>query len=542
MSDPLADDRRLAAEKRNQWLSSIHASSSSSNNNSSSSIPSSTRPQQGHAVTTQNDNQYHQNNNNNTTDGQNYHHANPTLSESTSTTFSKPKLKLIEKSTQDIIKEREEELNRFSDILNPLTEKKKFIEKLKKEQEQAMKKERQEKEKLLKAYRTDPHIGKKTISIDYPNIDNRMALNSPTKPSESLETIFESVESNDLYSEPCIIQIRFIDGTITKAKFNSNDKLTQVCQYIFSSEKGKDYKNIRIRIPAARILQSGGNSGNHGGNSGGGNGGDITSTSHSIEFSTSTTISYFNNTNMSLYTLEQLNLCPNGNIIIENDMTDYGFGEKDLKSDKTSEPMNYLPVEYFLQYAGSSYRLKGDTWEEKQKFRERQREKDVKQCKLEKIQKKKELDMVRKRLEEDKKERNEKKHQLLLSSNVHETSTTKDIHLSSLINDKDDKSHHYDSLKNFFTVHSSCSIQVRLPHGGSIVRIDSLLGGNTLKDLFDAIQQNSSAVNVSMNDCVFIVQFPHAEYDSSVFKRITLLDAKLVPRGSIVLESNRRRE
>ncbi|KAG2389449.1 hypothetical protein C9374_014009 [Naegleria lovaniensis] len=540
-SDPLADYRRLAAEKRSQWLSNL-----SSN--------------QVNPTTVSNNN----NNNTHSTTTMSSSHSDPTntntSSRSINNTPNKPKLKLVERSTQDIVKEREEELNRFSDILNPLTEKKKFIEKLKKEEEEALKKERQEKEKLLKAYRTDPHVGKKSTSIDYPNIDNRMALNSPTKPLESLETIFEAEESHDHLSEPCIIQIRFMDGSTTKAKFNSNDKLTQVCQYIFSSEKGKDYESIRIRIPSSRILSSNNsnnsnnninNSNSNSNNNSNSNSNNNNNASTSSDSSTLKSMindtklpTYFNNTNMSLYTLEQLHLCPNGNIIIEKDVSENGFGEKCLKSDKTSKPMNYLPVEYILQHAGSSYRLKGDTWEEKQKFRERQRDKDVEQSRMEKMNKKKELEMVRKRLEEDKKERNEKKTKQ--NDSETEVNHTQSTHSMTNLHTDDDDSH--DDLKkkktsngksacSSSTLQSPCSIQVRLPNTGSTVKIDSLLGGNTLKDLLDAIIQNTNGVAVSVKDCVFIVQFPHAEYDSSVFKRTTLLEAKLVPRGSVVLES-----
>ena len=458
--EQLSEYRRLAAERRIRMGGSSSESSSAS---SSTSLPSSktTKP----------------------VDPANDQKNKPSETK-------KPKLHLTEVSAEEQLKKREEEVSMYSDVINPKTEKKKFLEKAKLEEEARMKKEREEKEFILKSLRTDPHVGKKSKAIDYPNIDNRVALNSPTKPSEKLETIFENVnEEEEEDAVPCIVQIKFMDGSATKTKFTSKDKLTQVCQYILQSEKaqGDDYKlGIKLKIPSSNLK-----------------------------------IAYFDKNTMAKYDLAEVGLCPNGTVIIEKDSTENGFSLSHMKEDTSSKSITYMPVEYLLEYAGTSYRLKGESWEEKQKFRDRQREKEVQEHKEEKLKKKKELEAVRKRLEEDKKEREMRNSKSPSVGSSSSSSPAKQISLSS-------------SLKPSDAKNASCCVQVKI-FNGATVKIDSLIGNNTLHDLFKAVS-DKAGLDVSASETVFMQTFPNKDYESSKFKHTHLYETNVVPRGSLVLE------
>ncbi|EFC46822.1 predicted protein [Naegleria gruberi] len=244
---------------------------------------------------------------------------------------------------------------------------------------------------------------------------------------------------------------------------------------------------------------------------------------------------------MNLYNLKELELTPNGNLIIENDESEFAFTINNLIQDlNINHELNYLPVEYILQNFGSSYRLKGDTIEEKEKFRNRQREKEIEHAKLEKLKKKKEMEQVRRNLELDKKERLEKLEKLNnLSSNSHSPSAIFDSSNSNSNsnNSSNSSSNNVISISSC-NINTPCSIQVRLPNGNCVKIENTLYGKNTLNDLYQQVLLKISSdglKDIRFDDLQFRRQYPNMDFDSRQFKKVTLLEAQLVPRGLIVL-------
>ncbi|KAL0480968.1 hypothetical protein AKO1_013627 [Acrasis kona] len=166
--------------------------------------------------------------------------------------------------------------------------------------------------------------------------------------------------------KPCTIQIRLLDGvTFKTSEFTTQDKLSDICDCIFAHSK---------EIGAFDEYNNG------------------------INLITSFPRRKFTNESMEATTLEQAGLFPSGTVNVERD-TENNNGYK-IKQQVFIDPRRLEAV--------ASWRLKGDSFEEKERFKNKLRDEEISRKEKEKIEKKNELKRLRMQLEEDKKLRMER--------------------------------------------------------------------------------------------------------------------------------------
>ncbi|KAL9655399.1 hypothetical protein ABK040_011240 [Willaertia magna] len=282
--------------------------------------------------------------------------------ETTINTTNNKKLKLKEYNIDEIIKQREENAKLL--IFNEINkDKKKFKEKLLEKEKENLKMELLEKEKLIKQLRNDPYVkgNKKKINNSNMEID--------------IITI-NNEDNNKIEYDPCIVNIKLLNNENIKITFNGNDKLITIINYLYHSIYSNNNNLNKEEDNEINYLKL-------------------------IIFN-----KIYDKHNINNFTLKQVGLYPKGSLFLSID-TINGI-DKNLiikKEDYNKEEINNLKL---LEEYNNKYKLKGDSYEDKLKFRERQTLLEKEKIKKEKLEKKRELELIRMKLKEDKLERMEK--------------------------------------------------------------------------------------------------------------------------------------
>lgn len=163
-------------------------------------------------------------------------------------------------------------------------------------------------------------------------------------------------------SVPCALQIRMLDGEVLKAEFQSEDLLTTVCEYVCSQGEGEWYK---LGIVLSTVFPR---------------------RKYSLE-------------EMQKLTLRDVGLVPKGNVVVEKQHN--GFILKQEPKYKYVYENNVCSViDVCSAIPVPAWRLRGESQEEKEKFKEKMRLKEIEEKKQEKLKKKRDLEKVRKQIEE----------------------------------------------------------------------------------------------------------------------------------------------
>jgi hypothetical protein len=412
-------------------------------------------------------------------------------------TTTKISAKLVLKTAEEVLRDRQEEVADVLEMSKDTSEKVKYKKKLAEMEQENVKRDRLEKQQAIERMRAE--FGKKdalTKPIKYytseeaASIVNKSPINTnPNVNDREPDTIFgiEDEEPLTPTSKPCIVQVRLLDGTNVKAKFQSEDKLSVVTNYIIQhitqqrEEKRKKKEQVNEE--------------------------EYTAYDDGIRLSVMFPRKKFDNRTLDTTTIEQAGLFPQGSVAVERDDSAHGFKRKE------DEPFKaYVPIDYLEAVA--PWRLKGDSHEEKEKFRSKMRVKEIQEKEREKKEKKKELEKIRIQMEDDKRLREEKKRKK--SPNDNEPSPK---HMST-------------SPKNLDET-SSCLLQVRLREGATM-QVSSLVAGDTLQKLRETLLHEGK---IDHDDqFTFVVPFPRAEYERATFKRVRLLDIGLAPKGIVVVQ------
>jgi hypothetical protein len=386
--------------------------------------------------------------------------------------------KLVLKSTEEVLNDREKSVSDVLEISKDNSEKVKYKKKLAELEQEKVKKERLEKQKLIESMRAE--FGKPQTK------SNKPKTKTPENELTEDDTVYAQQDEEPLTptSKPCVIQIRLIDGTVVKAKFQSEDKLTAITNYVI-----QHIEQLKLeRRKTTKELDP-----------------ELESYSDGIRLSTTFPKKKFDNRILGTTTIEDAQLYPQGYVIVERDDSEHGFKRK------ANEPFkSYVPVHYLEAVA--PWRLKGDSHDEKEKFKAKMRDKEIEEKEKEKKQKKKQLEIIRLQMEEDKRIREEKRRK---SSSSIEQPTTQPSTTSKV----DEK--------------TACVVQVRLKDG-TVIAVSSLTAGDTLWQLRTVLLDQG---NIKKEDNImFIVPFPRKEYYLNVFKAFTLSDLGLAPKGTIIVQ------
>jgi hypothetical protein len=193
---------------------------------------------------------------------------------------------------------------------------------------------------------------------------NKLSIN--TNPNKECDTFLElkEEECTTVTSKPCVLQIRFLDGSTVKTRFHSEDKLSVVADYVmqFINQRREELRKRQKRGEIIDIEQ------------------DFEAYDAGIRLSILFPRKKFDNRTLSTTTIKESGLFPKGSIAVERDDSAYGYKYKENRSEKVYVPINYLK-------ANAPWRLRGDSYEEKEKFRKKMRETELQEKELEKRKK-----------------------------------------------------------------------------------------------------------------------------------------------------------
>jgi hypothetical protein len=158
----------------------------------------------------------------------------------------------------------------------------------------------------------------------------------------------------------------------------------------------------------------------------------------------------------------------------------------------------------------SSVKLKGDTPEKKLAFEEKQRQIDIEKRKKEKREKEEQLKKLRNQLEEDKKKRSEKNLKEVKKEEIKKEENIKE--------NKDEK--------------QECLLQIKFKNGKTLKK--EFYSNDTLYTVANFISENS---NEKIGDFTINI-FPKTQFTSEDFIKITLKEAGLSPKGSIIVQDS----
>jgi hypothetical protein len=396
------------------------------------------------------------------------------------------------KSVDEELRERSEELDKLTDVLNPTTEKKKFKKRMEDERQEHLKKEKLEKKRQIELLRAQAQTGKKNNStpwaftkhIDSKNaaeIINRSPLTSSiVKSGQEADMIFAPNEEEPVTptSTPCLVQIRMIEGILLRAKFQSEDKLRVLCEYIVQMATGKIPSENKHSFNEEDYLNG-------------------------IRISTSFPRKTYQLSDLNTITLQKAELCPNGSIFVEKDEEGFKLEEEPQYTYKMIENLR----------TDAAWRLKGDDVIAKEKFKNKMKDEEIRRAQKEKAEKKKELELIRKRMEEDKKSRSETRYQ------PYSEPTTRPSTNSPVLSTRQ---------------HNQCTLQVRLPQAVETYLFDP---SDTLGTVYKKLVQDQKIA--AQSNISFIVP-PREEYRHDRFGT-TLYQALLSPKGVCIVKLHQQR-
>eukprot|EP01080_Neovahlkampfia_damariscottae_P005400 gene5400-9213_t len=348
---------------------------------------------------------------------------------------------LTEEEFDKLLKEHENEEEKITpediEMIKIHSEKVEYRKKLKEMEKEKIKKEREEKKKELENLRKQKHIGKKKVEKE------EKKLYSPLQK-----------EPISPFSKPCIIQIRMLDGSIKRVEFQTEDLLSRVCEYIL--EIGKLDENNKEKYETGFLIST-----------------NFPKRKFTIEEIETLTIE---NTNLMSQTL-----------VIELSLSNgFKFKEK--------------PIYQYVELVVPDWKLKGDSYEEKQRFKEKQNKEEIEKKRIEKIEKKKELQRIRQQIESNKK--NKKGNDI----NINNTMIIK----------KEEK--------------KETKLRIRLLDGKIINQIYD--PQSTIYDIFKDLLKKGYII--STDRILFFMNFPRREFKWN--ENIILRDSGLHPNGSLIIQ------
>jgi len=310
------------------------------------------------------------------------------------------------------------------------------------------------------------------------NISNRSPLtHKSVRKSDDFEIFTPNEdESRKSTSAPCIIQIRMMEGIMLKAKFQSEDTLREICEYVIQMATG----NIQIENKRYQFNEEDYKDG--------------------IRLLTIFPRRIFSMNDLDM-TIENAGLCPNGSVIVEKDISGFVLRKEPKYS--------YTVTRDMINTA--SWRLRGDNFETKQAFKNKMREENIQEMKKEKETKQKDLERIRLQIEEDRKER----------AKLHK----KDICVNSIESTRNNEQR--------MTEHFTCMLQIRLPDS-SILVYNNFKITDTLSDVYRRLLEDGKIS--SHHQISFIISFPKQQIQFHEFDQKTLQSASLVPRGSLIVQ------